>query len=275
MATGAGNSGSATSAGGTNDFDLGFHRFSYVVPSEADGKFLTFTATLTNAATTAQGEVFTFTQSRTLNSGMINFDPPAITGTPDITGIASVYKTLTAAAVTYSGTPTGTITYQWRKSDSGASGTFTPIRYAQSRTYIPLHSDQGKYLQVIATATSLSGSTATATSATSILINPEYTLPSGMSVSLVSPSSTRGATLSTDITAPTSGYPTSFTYTYQWQRCLGSGTSCWNIPGANSATYVTTSADSNRYVRLAIRATNTAGTSTWIYTTNNPGPITR
>jgi hypothetical protein len=81
--------------------------------------------------------------------------------------------------------------------------------------------------------------------------------------------------LSATITDPTSGYPTSFTYEYQWQRSLTSTTGYWNIPLANSETYVTTTLDSNRYVRLAIRATNTAGTSTWIYTTNNPGPITR
>ena len=228
-----------------------------------------------NAATTAQGTEFTFPQSRTMNSGMINFDPPAINGTPNITGIASVYKTLTAAAVTYSGTPTGTITYQWGKSNSGAPGTFTPIINAKSRTYLAIRSDEGKYLQVIATATSLKGSTATATSATPILINPVYSLPSGMSVSLVSPSSTKGATLSANITTPTSGYPTTFTYTYQWQRCSTSTTGCGNISRATSPTYVTTTTDSNRYIRLAIRATNTAGTSTWTYSTNTAGPITR
>ena len=205
---------------------------------------------------------------------MINSDPPGITGLPNISGIASVGKTLTRATVTYSGTPTGTIKYQWMKSDT-ASGTYSPITNARSTTYTPVSTDLGKYLKVIATATSNAGDTTTATSETPILINPAYSIPSGMLVSLVSPSTAKGATLSANITAPTSGYPTSFTYTYQWQRCATPTTVCSNISGATLATYVTTSADSTLYVRLAIRATNTAGTSTYVYTTNNAGPITR
>jgi hypothetical protein len=274
MATGAGSSGSSTRYGGTNDYDLGFYRFSYVVPPEADKKFLTFSATLTNAATTAQGTAFTLMQSRTLSTQMINSDLPGITGLPNISGIASVGKTLTAATVTYSGTPTGTIEYQWVKSDS-VSGIYSPITNAKSTTYRPVTADLGKYLKVIATATSNAGETTTATSATPTLINPAYSIPSGMRVSLVLPSSTKGATLSANITAPTSGYPTSFTYTYQWQRCATPTTGCSNISGATSETYVTTTTDSRYYVRLGTRATNTAGTSVSSYTTNNPGPITR
>jgi hypothetical protein len=208
-----------------------------------------------------------------MNSGVIN-SAPGITGLPNISGIASVGKRLTAATVTYSGTPTGKISYQWLSSDT-ALGTYSPITNAKSTTYTPVTADLGKYLKVIATATSNAGETTTATSTTSTLINPAYTVPSGMLVSLVSPSSTKGATLSANITDPTSGYPTTFTYKYQWQRSLTSTTGYWNIPHANSATYVTTGTDSTRYVRLAIQATNTAGKSTWIYTTNNPGPITR
>jgi hypothetical protein len=273
VASGDGNSGTATKAGGTDTFDVGNYGFSYVVPAEAAGNFLTFTATLTNQATVDSANPFTFTQSRTMNSGRIN-SAPGTTGTPDITGIKSVGKKLTAATVSYSGTPTGRITYQWMSSDT-ESGTYSPITNATFTTYTPVIGDLGKYLKVIATATSLSGSTSTATSVTPYLINPAYAIPSGALVSLTSPSSTKGATLSASITPPTSGYPAAFTYTYQWQRCTTATGSCSNIGSATSATYVTTGSDSTKYIRLAIRATNSVGTSAWVYSSNRAGPISR
>jgi hypothetical protein len=273
VATSDGNSGTATKAGGTNAFDLENYGFSFVVPAEAAGKFLTFTATLTNQATVDSANPFTFTQSRTMNSGRIN-SAPGTTGTPEITGIKSVGKKLTAATVTYSGTPTGRITYQWMSSDT-ESGTYSPITNATFTTYTPVIGDLGKYLKVIATATSLSGSTSTATSVTPYLINPAYAVPSGALVSLTSPSPTKGATLSASITPPTSGYPAAFTYTYQWLRCTTATGSCSNIGSATSATYVTTGSDSTRYIRLAIRATNSVGTSAWVYSSNRAGPISR
>ena len=69
-APGDGASGSATQGGGSNAYDLGNYDFSYTVPSAASGKYLTFTATLTNAATAIAGN-FTLTQSRTMHSGVI------------------------------------------------------------------------------------------------------------------------------------------------------------------------------------------------------------
>jgi len=70
-ATGAGASGSATRVGSSNIYDLGAHGFSYTVPLAALGKYLTFSATLTNAATDITGTAFTLTQSRTMHSGVI------------------------------------------------------------------------------------------------------------------------------------------------------------------------------------------------------------
>ena len=285
MATGAGNSGVATRGGyvassptsiqSTNPYDLGGYGFSYGVPETAAGKYLTFTATLSNEATTAQGTVFTFTQSRTMNSGIIQ-TTPGVTGTPGITGVASVGKMLTSSTVTAStnnGNASGKITYQWQRCTEAASRC-SNISGATLTTYTPINDDLAKYLRVVATATnSATTPDSTTATSTSVLINPAYSVPSGALVSLIYPSSTKGATLSATITAPTSGYPASYTYTYQWQRCTAAATGCTNISGATSATYVTTGFDSTRYVRLAIRATNSAGTSSWVYSSNSAGPI--
>ena len=55
------------------------------------------------------------------------------------------------------------------------------------------------------------------------------------------------------------GEPTSFSY--QWQRCSGAGSSCVNIPGATASSYQLTSADGGKTVRATVSATNVNGTS--------------
>ena len=52
------------------------------------------------------------------------------------------------------------------------------------------------------------------------------------------------------------------TYAYQWQRCDANGANCHDIAGASSSTYTPTGADVGGTVRVAITATNDAGTST-------------
>jgi hypothetical protein len=55
------------------------------------------------------------------------------------------------------------------------------------------------------------------------------------------------------------GSPTGFSY--QWQRCSSSGTSCVNIPGAAASSYTLTSADGGNTVRSTVSATNVNGAS--------------
>jgi hypothetical protein len=51
------------------------------------------------------------------------------------------------------------------------------------------------------------------------------------------------------------------TYAYQWQRCDANGANCVDIAGATASTYTPTGADVGGTVRVAITATNDAGTS--------------
>jgi hypothetical protein len=50
-------------------------------------------------------------------------------------------------------------------------------------------------------------------------------------------------------------------FSYQWQRCSSTGTSCAGIPGATASTYKLTTADGGHVVRSTVRATNVNGVS--------------
>ena len=50
-------------------------------------------------------------------------------------------------------------------------------------------------------------------------------------------------------------------YTFAWQRCSGSGGSCGDISGATSQTYVVTSGDVGKTIRIVVAAANSAGRS--------------
>lgn len=64
--------------------------------------------------------------------------------------------------------------------------------------------------------------------------------------------------------------PTS--YSYQWQRCTGSGTGCTNITAADaqSANYTAQDADVGSTLRVVVTATNAAGNSTAVDSSATP-----
>ena len=220
-------SGCTTSTPGTST-RAGGYDFSYVVPTEAAGKFLTFTASLSNAATTAQGSVFTLTQSRTMNSGLVN-SAPGLSATPTISGTGAVGVRLTASALTYVGTPTGKISYQWWTSSSEL-GTYSAITNARSLTYTPVIGDLNQWLKVVATATSNAGETATDASVTAVqILQPQATLSITNSV--------RTGTVGTSITVTASGGSGSGALNYS---VTGTGCSIILATGVLSANQATT-----------------------------------
>jgi hypothetical protein len=52
------------------------------------------------------------------------------------------------------------------------------------------------------------------------------------------------------------------TFAFQWRRCGASGGNCTDLPGATAQTYVATTADVGSTLRVAVTATNSAGSST-------------
>jgi hypothetical protein len=66
------------------------------------------------------------------------------------------------------------------------------------------------------------------------------------------------------LTTSTGGWASSsnVTYSYQWQRCSSSGSSCANISGATAQSYKVTSADVGNRLRVLVTARNSDGSST-------------
>ncbi len=82
--------------------------------------------------------------------------------------------------------------------------------------------------------------------------------PVNTGLPIISGTSYNGQTLKTT-NGTWTGSPTS--YTYQWEDCNSSGTSCANIAGATAAEYTLTSADIEHEIRVVVVASNGSGAS--------------
>ncbi len=154
---------------GTSDHSTNYD-FSFVVPAEAAGKYLTFTASLQNSATT-----FNLTQSRIMPSRVI-YSVLSLTTPPVISGTKVVGQTLSASAPGTTSRPTPNITYQWFLSDT-AGGTYTAISGATRTTFKLTDAQRGKYLKVVATATLALNDSVTSTSdATEVILSNQATV---------------------------------------------------------------------------------------------------
>ena len=169
------------------------------------------------------------------------------TEVPVISGSLRVGSTLSVTTGTWLGAPSSN-TYQWQSSSDGS--VWDSIAGATSPTYVLKSAQSGLYIraQVFGNKTS-SASVAyriTATTATTGVV-AALTLSNSVAPS-VSGAWTEGATL----TASTGTWSTSGTFSYQWQS--SSDNSTWaNIASATSSTYVLTSSEASKYVRVTVQ----------------------
>ena len=63
------------------------------------------------------------------------------------------------------------------------------------------------------------------------------------------------------LTASPGSWSGSPTYGYQWRHCDAAGGACWAIAGATATTYTPTSNDVGATLRVAVTATNSAGST--------------
>ena len=164
-------SGTCSTYGGTGTANHSTnYDFSFVVPAEAAGKYLTFSASLANAATT-----FNMTQSRIMGSRVI-YSVLALNSVPVITGTKVVGQTLSASAPGTSSLPAPQIAYQWLSSDTDI-GTYTPIAGATRNTFKLLDAQRGSFIKVQATATLPMNDSVTSTSAaTEVILGAQPTV---------------------------------------------------------------------------------------------------
>ncbi len=183
-------------------------------------------------------------------TAVVTADAPHNASLPQITGTASEGQLLTATDGTWSGTPPS-FTRQWRRCDAG---TCTDIAGATGSTYQLAAADVGKTVLVRVTATNPAGSE----SADSL----ETALVAGAPVNTALPSVTGVATDGELLTAADgtwSGTPPSFAR--RWRRCDSGGADCEDIANASASTYRLTSEDVGKTIRVAVTATNAAGSA--------------
>lgn len=210
---------------------------SYTVVSADIGQSITVTVTATNSQGSASATSAAVT-GQAAASAPVNTVAPAISGSP-VEG-----STITSSTGTWTGNPTPTYTYQWRRGGS-------PIGGATSASYTVVSADVGQSITVTVTATNVAGS-ASATSA-AVTGQAAAVAPTNSVAPAISGSPTVGSTL-TSSTGTWAGTPTP-TYTYQWNRA-GSP-----ISGQTASTYTVVSADIGQNITVTVTATNTAGSA--------------
>lgn len=175
---------------------------------------------------------------------------PVNTVLPVISGTITEDEILSVTDGTWTGTPSPTFTYQWRR-DTGSG--FNNIGSATNNTYTLVTADVGADIDCVVTATNIAGSV----NATANEVGPIASaaiLPANTVAPVVSGFVAVGQTL-TSTTGTWTGTPTP-TYTYQW-KSDGS-----NIGGATSSTYVVQTGTVATTLRCDVTATNIAGAVT-------------
>jgi hypothetical protein len=212
-------------------------------------KTLRLVVTATNADGTA-----TATSAPTV---AITLPPaPVLATAPAVTGSLGSGQTLTVSNGTWTN-GVSSFAYQWTRCDRDGVSHCAPATGAGATTnsYVVSPADEGSTLEARVTATNLGGS-AHATSA-------QVTIP-GVPTNTAAPvvqdggSAATGSTvLAGDHLKITNGAWTDATgFTYQWQSCDATQTTCTNIPGATAQTYTVANGDVGSTLRAVVTGTN-------------------
>jgi hypothetical protein len=181
--------------------------------------------------------------------------PPTNTSLPMISGTARDGQTLSADPGSWSGTQPISFAYQWRRCGRGG-GSCSNIAGATGQNYAVASADVGSTLRVVVTGSNVAGSSKATSAQTAVVAgNP----PVNTSAPTISGTARDGQTLTADAGTWSGSQPISFAY--QWRRCDGAGANCANVAGATGSTYVLVSADVGSTLRVAVTASNVAGSS--------------
>lgn len=181
---------------------------------------------------------------------------PVNTSAPTITGTAKVGEVLTGNKGTWGGATPQTYAYQWQRSADGLTG-WANISGATNITYTQTATDLGQYLRLSVTGTNASGNSTAYSLATTVVISEP--------INTVAPAISGITQVGEELSATDgtwTGEPNSYTYSYQWQKSATGSGSWAAISGATSSTFTPTSAERGLYLRVAVAATNSTGTTT-------------
>ena len=211
------------------------------------GKVITVTVT----ASTIQGSLSVTSPSRGTVLAVSNTVLPTISGSLQVGG------TLTVSTGTWLNATTNT--YQWQSSSD--SSIWSAIAGATSASRTLSSAEAGLYIRAQVFGNYTSGSavayqTTVTTSATAVVpANTAASIPTNSVSPLVTGAWIQGTTLS----ASTGTWSSTGTFTYQWQSLASGGTTWVNIASAGSSTYLLLPGDTNKYVRVQVTNTNSAG----------------
>jgi hypothetical protein len=114
--------------------------------------------------------------------------------------------------------------------------------------------------QLVATAYPSKGPPAKSSVVVTVANSRAVAPPASTAPPVISGTAVNGQTLSTSSGSWSGATP--MTYGYQWQRCDSAGSSCSDVVGATATTYSLGSTDVGATLRVAVSATNTAGSAT-------------
>ncbi len=180
--------------------------------------------------------------------------PPVNTSPPTVAGTARVGETLQASPGTWSGTEPITYGYQWQR----CSLVCGDIPGATATTYALTSADAGSTVRVRVTASNSAGSASATSAETATVV--ESTAPANTSPPTISGTAREGERLSA--TSGTWSGTEPIAYAYQWRRCDSGGGGCADIASATGESYTVTSADVGSTLRVAVTASNSAGSAT-------------
>jgi hypothetical protein len=184
----------------------------------------------------------------------VNTTLPAISVLPPIG--TETTTTFTATPGVWSGTPTITFRYQWRRCDSGGANC-ADIPAATLVTYVATAADIGRRLRVVVTATNSFG-TGTAAS------EPSDPIAGVAPTNSVRPNISGVEEVGEQLFASAGTWTGSapFTYTYEWRRCNSAGAACVAIPSSTASSYVVQVGDVGSTLVVAVTARNAVGSAT-------------
>jgi hypothetical protein len=217
----------------------------------------TIVASVSAANAGGQGSAMSSSVGPVLPSAPVNSVKPAITGT------AQQGATLSVSNGTWSNNPTA-FSYVWE--DCNSSGTAcSPIADAKSSGYTVRASDVGSKVLAVVTASNAGGQN----SATSGRVGPVLpAAPVDTTAPGISGTAQQGNTLTVS-NGVWANNPTAFTYV--WQDCNSSGTTCSPIAEATSNTYTLRALDVGKNVGVTVTASNSGGRTS--VTTASVGPV--
>jgi hypothetical protein len=223
----------------------------YVVSDTDAGYFIKSAVIATNGVGSSSAAVSTETAA-VIDIAPINRAIPVVTGT------ARTGSTLTSSSGTWASSPTS-YSYQWQRAAT-SGGVYSNIASATSSTYVVSDSDVGYFVKVSVVATNGVGSSSAALSTETAAITD--IAPTNTAIPVVTGVARTGETLTASRGSWTSAPSGSTTYTYQWKRATTSGGTYSNIGSATSRTYELTDTDIDKYIKVAVIATNSIGAST-------------